>query len=142
MTSTHDSNVLYGGNSEWSLPHFVIQSGTMTRNQSEEGELAARLNRHLFAKFVHSSGCAIDFGCGGGFMLAELSVHRPIGIDVNRHALEAAKQKGIEVYDDPSAVADEVADVVISSHALEHVENPLRTLRTLFQKVKSGGLFV
>ncbi len=111
--------------------------------QLSAGKAGARLGRRSFEKFVADRDTVIDFGCGGGSLLNELRPERRIGIEINPHARAYARATGIEVYTTIDELpADLIADVVISSHALEHVENPLQELRKLASKLKPGGFLV
>ncbi len=111
--------------------------------QSTTGVVGAKLGRSSFEKFIKHRDTVIDFGCGGGFLLNELGPVRRIGIEINPYAREHARASGVEVY----AATDELpkdlmADVIISSHALEHVENPIIELRKLARNLKLGGYLV
>jgi SAM-dependent methyltransferase len=46
---------------------------------------------------------------------------------------------GVQCYADLAEVPDEIADVVISNHALEHIPYPMEALRQLRRKLKPGG---
>ncbi|MGB5084687.1 MAG: class I SAM-dependent methyltransferase [Methylocystis silviterrae] len=109
---------------------------------SQSGDIIARLQRFMFDEHVKPSDCVIDFGCGAGFMLRELGVARAIGVEINAIAREVARQNGVEIYSTLDQVPDAVADVVISCHALEHVENPLGELRKMHSKLKPDGKLV
>jgi SAM-dependent methyltransferase len=110
--------------------------------QFSGGRIAARVNSRFFRPFVGPEDVVLDFGCGGGFLLEELDVARRIGVDINEHALKVARSKGIVTYNTLSEVKESDVDVVISSHALEHVENPYEVFQSLYMKLKRGGLLV
>jgi SAM-dependent methyltransferase len=110
--------------------------------QSSSGTIGGRLSAKAFRPYLEKSDCVLDFGCGGGFMLQALDVGRRLGVDVNPAALQAARDNGIEAFANLEDVPDMVADVVISNHALEHVEDPLSVLREMARKLKSGGRIV
>jgi SAM-dependent methyltransferase len=113
------------------------------RSQSSAGVVGARLGRETFEEFVRHADTVIDFGCGGGYLLNELKPRRRIGIEINPHARAHARETGIDVYGSTDQLpADLVADAIISNHALEHVEEPLRELRKLAARLKVGGILV
>lgn len=109
--------------------------------QDEIGRTVARLDRWKFADHVSERDVVLDFGCGGGWLLAALPAARRIGVDVNPAAREQAAANGLEVHERTADVRDPV-DVVIVHHALEHTEEPLAELRALFGVLRPGGRIV
>ena len=84
----------------------------------------------------------MDFGCGGGYLLQQFNNKTKIGFEINRHAWDEIKSKGIMVFDNFDDIEDNSIDCVISNHALEHVPLPLDTLKNLCKKLKVGGKIV
>ena len=110
--------------------------------QNKNAEFTGRIEARKFAKYVKPSDAVLDFGCGGGHILRNLECTRRVGIDLNPSALQVATQGGIECYDSISAVQDATFNVVISNHALEHVEHPIAILRSLRGKLAPSGVLV
>lgn len=110
--------------------------------QNEVGEIGAELNLWKFAGHIRPTDTVLDFGCGNGALLARLSAARKIGIEVNPAARQAAAMRGLEIVPSADDIAAEIADVVISNHALEHTLNPLAELRALHRALKPGGAIV
>lgn len=103
------------------------------------GAFGGEMNASKFHAFVKPSDTVLDFGCGGGFILESLCCSRRIGIEIIPEARNEARRKGIGVFDSVEEVPDALVDVLISHHALEHVENPLPTLVKLRRTVKAGS---
>ncbi|MGD0294692.1 MAG: class I SAM-dependent methyltransferase [Terracidiphilus sp.] len=104
--------------------------------------LAASLDRWKFVPFIRKDDVVLDFGCGGGNFLASLDCKARYGIEINPVAREEAAKRLT-----PFAAVDELpegllVDVIMSHHALEHVDNPLGVLRALRTRLKPGGLCV
>ncbi len=110
--------------------------------QNEKAEFSGKIEARKFQKYVKLADAVLDFGCGGGHTLRNLRCSRRVGIDVNPAALAVAAQGGIECYDSISAAPDEAFNVVISNHALEHVEHPIAMLRALRGKLVASGVLV
>jgi SAM-dependent methyltransferase len=110
--------------------------------QSRHGETAAMINRVFFEALVRGRKRTLDFGCGGGFLLQVLRVEEPIGVEVNPVAAAHARSLGIHVVSDLNEIADRTIDAIISSHALEHVENPSEQARQMHRVLKEGGVAV
>jgi len=110
--------------------------------QSSGGQFVANLERWKFVPFVRSGDVVLDFGCGGGYILAGLACKERYGVEVNPVArIQSARLVKVEatVDDLPGEVA---FDVIISHHALEHVDNPLFQLEQLKSRLKPGGKMV
>jgi SAM-dependent methyltransferase len=130
------NNLTYG-----SADHYLGDKGKeYFAWQSGGGDFFARILVHRFQEFIKSSDTVLDFGCGGGFVLKEIPCARRIGIEINPVARQHALGLGIECHASVADVADGIADVVISNHALEHVPYPIGVLKELRPKFKPGGL--
>jgi len=95
-----------------------------------------------FTPYINATDNVIDFGAGGGYLLKNIKCSKKIGIEINDFARDLASKQGITLYKVIDEVDDNWADVIISNHALEHVENPLETLRSLKSKLKIGGKII
>ena len=98
--------------------------------------------KSLFHEYINTDMKVIEFGSGGGFLLQTINAKEKIGVEINPYAREFAKNNGILSVETAEEIQDEWADIIISSHALEHVENPLDILKVLFKKLKHDGLMV
>lgn len=88
----------------------------------------------------------LDFGCGGGFFL---NVCRQLGalvqgIEPSPHGAALTRKQGIPVFegslDDYLAEhGNERFDVITSNHVIEHVPDPISTLRGLRSLLAEGG---
>jgi len=124
-------------------PHYAGESGERYFSwQAQSGGVAGILNARKFAPYVGPELVVLDFGCGGGYLLKHLACARKIGIEVNPAARRAAHANGIEVYESLHELDDEVVDVIISNHALEHVPFPIEVLRQAKAKLKASGTLV
>ena len=96
-----------------------------------------------FEAYIAGLAPVIDCGCGGGYLLRNLNCKRKIGVEINSVARQYAKEKnGIEVFENVDLVPDNIADVIISNHALEHTECPYEIIKKLSLKLKKGGKIV
>ena len=123
--------------------HYTGELGERYGGWQQEGaEVGARIDAFKWAGHVSPGDTVVDFGCGGGAVLAGLTAARRIGIEVNPPAREAAAARGLEVAASPGELPDATADVVISNHALEHTLAPLAELRELHRILKPAGRLV
>lgn len=125
--------------------HYQGEGGEAYFASYKNGDLMARgqLNvRTKFARHVKPEDTVLDFGCGSGTVLACLDCKQKIGVELNPAAREESQRHGVTPYISLDQVPNEVADVAISNHALEHVANPLRTLKQLREKLTPTGKLV
>ena len=103
--------------------------------QKNVGAFGGRANSFKFNKTVSQKDTVIDFGCGGGFLLKNLDCQNRIGIEPNESAAISVKDFGIKHFFSPldalRELGEEVADVIVSNHALEHTLNPLDEIKNL-----------
>ena len=109
-----------------------------TRLGKKESALRDCLYRVLFNAVVGKNETGplnvLDIGCGRGELLMVLKEkgHSAFGVDVEQDCVELCqryadvKQGGFQ--DVPRLFSDRTIDVVVSSHVLEHVDNPLDCL--------------
>lgn len=96
-----------------------------------------------FLPYIKPTDTVLDFGCAHGALLDAIPAARKLGVEVNDAArAQAAEKPGIETYKSLADVDDSIADVVISSHTLEHIAAPYDALCQLRPKLKPGGRLV
>lgn len=110
--------------------------------QKDIGELGGLLNLFKFREHIKRDDILIDFGSGGGYLLENIDCKEKIGIEINDVARKDALKRGINSVKLIEDIKDSYADIVISSHVLEHIENPLEVLKTLRKKLKKGGKII
>jgi len=106
------------------------------------GRVGGELNRWKFEPHLTDGDVVVDFGCGGGYLLARLPGQTKIGVDPSPLAREEAAREGIHVVESTAELPDSSTDVVISNHALEHTFSPFEELRDLARILRPGGKLV
>jgi len=123
--------------------HYIGERGVRYfEYQRHVGFIAGRLNVTKFSGFIRPFDTVVDFGCGGGYLLASLQCARKLGVDVNPVARDIATGNGVEFHSRLEEIQDGTADTVISNHALEHVLAPIDSLRGIFRILRPGGKLV
>lgn len=108
--------------------------------QRTVGEFGGKANLFKFEKYIGKNDDVLDFGCGGGFLLKNICTSgKKCGVEINPYARECAIENGAEVYERLSDMKDDSVDVIISNHALEHVENPWEIIREFKRVCRKGG---
>ncbi len=110
--------------------------------QRSGGELVALVDRWKFEPFISREDVVLDFGCGGGYLLDTFPCRARYGVELNATARREAAQMLHVVEHIDQLPADVCFDVIISHHALEHVDSPLEVLRGLGERLKPGGRIV
>ncbi len=96
----------------------------------------------LFRKHVRSGDRVLDFGCGGGGVIADLDCRARSGVEPILASRHTAISKGIRCEDSLTKFEDDSIDVVISNHALEHCRHPLLELEQMKRVLTSEGRLV
>lgn len=136
------------GSSKCASRHYTGEAGEryFTWQYKVSGTVGGLLNARSFARYTAGyrteGSTVLDFGCGSGDLLKYLPCSRKIGVEINAAARLVAAQNGLEVHESLTSVAGACADIVLSNHALEHVPDPLQTLRELKSKLKPHGMLV
>lgn len=99
----------------------------------------AKYNIEQFAPYIQETDSVLEFGCSAGFLLKRVNARKKVGVEINDIAREYAEKEGIQCVKYIDEVADESVDIVISTHVLEHVDNPMETIKKLKDKLKEGG---
>lgn len=92
-----------------------------------------------FQPFIKPADIVLDFGCGTGGVLSNLECQKKIGVEVNEPSANEARAKELEIFENIQAIEDNLVDVVISNHALEHVPDPAYQIKEIGRVLKSGG---
>ncbi len=93
---------------------------------------------------VSEKGRMLDVGCGDGSVLklAQELGWNAEGVDVDAQAVDTARRKGLSVRLGRLAeqrYPDESFDLVLMNHVIEHVHDPLGTLREIRRLLRVGG---
>ena len=105
--------------------------------------------RKIDASFRHiprpkENGRLLDIGCGdGAFLLTARAMGWVVeGVDFDEVAVNAAKQKGLNVFCGGIHSFDERSnqfDVITMNHVIEHVHDPVGLLKDCYRLLKPGG---
>lgn len=90
---------------------------------------------HLIVPYTRGRG--LDVGCG-----LERAYPHMIGVDNGNHWGERSAAQIHSEADDLGLFADRSMDFVFSSHTLEHMADPLKTLREWWRVIRPGGHLV
>jgi len=104
-------------------------------------KLTAVANTHFFQDFINDTDSVLHFWCGGGYLLNSLACGDKYGVDASPKYREHAQRTfGFRVAPDLDGFNN--LDVVISSHTLARLPNPLQTLRDAHKALRDGGTLV
>ena len=110
--------------------------------QQSAGRKGAVYNLKFFAPYISESDSVLEFGSGGGYLLAALHCREKVGVEINPVARGEAAKNGIETYSAPMELCGRAFDRVISSHCLEHVANPYESLCQVRDLLRKDGRLV
>ncbi|OGW29176.1 MAG: hypothetical protein A2X59_08165 [Nitrospirae bacterium GWC2_42_7] len=101
---------------------------------------------------VGKKGTLLDVGCGNGSFI--LGIHndwlldgkiKGVGTDIDSAAVDEAKNNEIDASIADSGTLpyqDRSFDIITMKHSLEHMHNPLKTLREAWRVTKDGGYII
>jgi predicted SAM-dependent methyltransferase len=125
---------------------FVVRSYFKFRNKLERNKLFEKVKR--VENNIGRQGKIVDVGCGNGDFLGlmELRDWQCLGIEISDFMSEYAMQKyGIDVFngelEEANLLPDSV-DVITFWHSLEHLYDPIKTLRGSYEILKKNGLII
>lgn len=106
-----------------------------------------RFHMGLARPLRRGPGTLLDFGCGPGDFMAYARGQgwQPTGVEYSEQSATAARSRGFEVILEPQVqdLPDGTFDFISMIHSLEHVPDPMTTIRTLAAKLRPGGaLFI
>lgn len=111
--------------------------------QKRSGAFGGWAAAGTFGTSVSVGDRVLDFGCGGGYLLAHLACTVRYGVEPNPAAREAAAANGVTVFADVAealaALGPGAIDVIVSDNALEHALEPYRELVALRALLREGG---
>jgi 2-polyprenyl-3-methyl-5-hydroxy-6-metoxy-1,4-benzoquinol methylase len=88
----------------------------------------------------------LDVGCGEGWILESAKARgwEVYGTEFSSNAIEICRKKGIKMYTGvlkPEDIEERDFDVIISTQAIEHINNPREEVSNIHQLLRTGGLF-
>jgi len=100
-------------------------------------------NQMLYVPYVEN-GHLLDVGCGGGLAMTTMQEKgwKVTGTDFDARAIENARKKGLDVHlGDLKTInfADNSFDAILMSHVIEHIPNPIETLKECRRILKPNG---
>ncbi len=100
----------------------------------------------LLDKLCPQKGRLLDIGCGYGFFMEEAAKHgwNARGIDLSEECVAFAKERGQKA---ELALPEDIKeknsyDAITMFYVLEHLPDPLSTLRTIRKLLKPGGVLL
>jgi len=100
-------------------------------------KLEAERSRKEYFENIAPDASILDYGGGMGqnvFLMKNAIVY-----DISAFAITFCRKKGMKATDDLELIPNGSLDIVICSHVLEHVKEPINLLQTIKSKLKTDG---
>lgn len=137
LDDTYNTNVYYEKFKQEILRHFEYRK--QTQGQERYRYIVERLK--LNPKKVR----ILDVGCGGGVFLSALKDQgvSAKGLEINPAQVRYCRSIGLDVTGTPlNEEKDKTYNVITMFDVLEHLSNPIETIRLVQRKLKPGGYLV
>lgn len=124
---------------DYEKKQFILQS----KDEEREYKLYAK-PLLTFVKESIKEGRLLDAGCGSGYLIeeaAKLSFDAE-GLDPSKEAVEFCRRRNLKVKEgflQEKYYPEEFFDVIVASHVLEHVADPIKFLFICRRILKRGG---
>lgn len=130
--------------SENYISHTDSESGFLNKLYQQVKALMLQKKMHWIGKVKPGKGKILDIGAGTGDFLrkAKNSGWETFGVEPDAGARKLAAEKGVELRENISSLADHSFDVITLWHVLEHVPNLDQQLQELDRLLKPDGLLV
>ncbi|MBK9139884.1 MAG: methyltransferase domain-containing protein [Verrucomicrobia bacterium] len=102
----------------------------------------ARRRAEKLQPYVNDGDVVFEYGVGLGWNLAQLRCRRKMGCDVGEFLADSLRDTDIEFVSDPRSLPDELADVVVCHHTLEHLLAPAEALTEMRRLLREAGRLV
>jgi len=93
--------------------------------------------RDVFSYEFNPNSRVLEFGCGIGQNLVKIK--NKYGYDINKTIYPFLKEQGFILYNSEEEIPDDYFDEILVHNVLEHLPNPLETLKILRTKLKRNG---
>ncbi len=100
------------------------------------------------ARYVDTDAAILDAGCAFGDLLVELKrlgFDNVKGLDFKADVVETARRQGLDVYQgqiDSGLFGEQSLDMIVMTNFIEHVYDPVETLRQCHALLRPGGVVV
>ena len=116
---------------------------TDARNKTYDDDI--RRYKQLKNKNINYS-TLLDFGCGNGGLLKiikEKTNKYIMGVELNNELVNYLNNENITAYDDINKISNNLKlDCIMLNHVLEHLYNPIKTLREIKKKMNHKTLLI
>jgi len=126
----------------------IYKDGSYRRdlpNQKIDYERFSDAKRRYESILQHCSGKKLlDFGCGLGDFLRLVKDHCPeiTGVELQGDHVNTLNSEGIKCLNHIDLVKNDSVEICVSFHVIEHLPDPISTLKILKNKIVSGGTLI
>lgn len=111
--------------------------GRIVRNKDMYEARGKIVKKEVFGFDFNEDSKVLEFGCGIGQNL--ICIKYKFGYDINKKIYPLLREKGFVLFDSEDKIPDNFFDEILIHNVLEHLPNPVNTLKMLRKKIKRGG---
>lgn len=96
----------------------------------------------IFKHLLKKKFKILDFGCGVGSLLQKFDTKEKIGIEINKFSIKELNNNKIKNFNNLRYVKNNYFNLIFALSVIDHLENPIKTLKELKKKLKKGGKLI
>jgi len=127
-------------NSYYDKKYYLNKHNYLYENSEYYLARARVAKEQYFKGIIKKKEKVLEYGCGFGQNI--YLINNATGYDISGFALDFCKKKGISVVGNLKELKEESLDAVLCCEVLEHVEEPLKTLKIINSKLKKEGKLI
>lgn len=130
---------------EYSREDF--HDGVMEEDLPREWKKSLNMQKRLVKKYLHPGKKILEIGCGNGLLLKNLDDlgYKVFGLEPSLTAAELARKRGLNIYCESfpgKLLKDKKFDLIIMSHVLEHLADPVQIIKEIKNHLNHHGLLL
>lgn len=96
----------------------------------------------VFQNLLKKKFRVLDFGCGAGVLLHKFDIKEKIGVENNKFSIKELNKNKIKNFNTLKHVKNNYFDLIFALSVIDHLENPIETIRELKKKLKKNGKLI
>ena len=126
-------------------PHYHAFVNPKSKLTQKLQSISRKKIAKKIVSYLPKNASVLEIGCSTGLLLNEIGLlgnYKLFGVEYKKEAAEEARTRGITVWEgtfEDAAISSSSIDLIIMQHVIEHVYNPVETLKKVHNILKAEG---